>query len=235
MQKTDEQVLAGYKEAMGQDLGELFHALSNELTWLHWHWAEFRTLFGKKPSRIDLMNESAPFFFRVVHDTLFESTLLGIARLVAPPKSAGKPNLTIQRFLPVQSQETTEIPLIGNRGLQAEINVLVQNAIAVAGFAVDWRNRHIAHRDLELSLKKSLEPLSEATREKVVEALSALREVLNFVEVSYCESTTAYDFVISTWGAETLLTIIRDGLLREKEIRERWNRGEFQQDNTEPI
>ena len=31
--------------AMGQELGELFDALSSELTWIHWQWRQFRVLF----------------------------------------------------------------------------------------------------------------------------------------------------------------------------------------------
>ena len=62
-QQTAEEVRSVYIERMGQELGELFHATSEELTQIHWRWNEYRTLFGEKPSRIDLMNEAAPFFF----------------------------------------------------------------------------------------------------------------------------------------------------------------------------
>ncbi len=85
--KSVEEVRAGYIEALGQELGELFHATSSELTWIHWRWKQHRTLFGEKPSRIDLLNEAAPLFFRIVYSVFFEDTLLAIARLVGPPKS----------------------------------------------------------------------------------------------------------------------------------------------------
>jgi hypothetical protein len=73
---------------MGKDLGELFHATSSELTWIHWRWRQYRTLFGEKQSRIDLLNEAAPLFFRIVHNVFFEDTLLAIARLVGPRECA---------------------------------------------------------------------------------------------------------------------------------------------------
>lgn len=79
---------AGYTERMGKDLGELFHATSSELTWIHWRWRQYRTLFGEKQSRIDLLNEAAPLFFRILHNVFFQDTLLVIARLVGPRECA---------------------------------------------------------------------------------------------------------------------------------------------------
>jgi hypothetical protein len=58
-----DQVLEGYVKEMGSELGPIFHAVSNELTWVHWRWNQYRILFGEKPSLIELLNESAPFFF----------------------------------------------------------------------------------------------------------------------------------------------------------------------------
>jgi hypothetical protein len=74
--KSAKEVRASYIDAMGQELGELFHATSSELTWIHWRWKQYRILFGEKPGRIDLLNEAAPLFFRIVQDVFFEDTLL---------------------------------------------------------------------------------------------------------------------------------------------------------------
>ncbi len=92
--KSHDEVRADYVAAMGDKLGRLFHVLSTELVWLHSLWKQYRILFGDKPARIDLLNETAPFFFRTVQDVFFEDTLLALARLIGPPKSAGKPNLS---------------------------------------------------------------------------------------------------------------------------------------------
>ena len=77
---------------MGEELGSLYHALWQEVVWLHTEWGEYVQLYGTKPSRIRLLNEAAPSFFRLVQDGLFETTVLKIARLTDPPKSLGKPN-----------------------------------------------------------------------------------------------------------------------------------------------
>jgi hypothetical protein len=227
--QTEFEVLTNEIAAMGPELGKLYHAISRDVTWLHWRWNEYRALFGEKPSRIDLMNESAPFIFQVLHDALFEQTLLGIARLVGPAKSAGNHVLSIERF----------IALIADDSLRTEITALVEDARTTADFAMQWRHRQIAHRDLVLALQDvapdatSISPLPIATREKVEAALSALGAVIGKIELAYCKSSTHY--ASSPWGAKTLLTLIRGGLLREEEKHDCRNRLERHADDINPL
>lgn len=87
-----------YIKHMGEPLGSLFYALWQEVAWVRVKWQEYIELFGKKPSRVDLLNKSAPLFFRIVQNVLWYDILMHIARLTDPPKSKGKPNLTIRRL-----------------------------------------------------------------------------------------------------------------------------------------
>lgn len=221
--KSAEEVRTEYLRDMGQDLGELFHAISGELTWIHWRWKQYRALFGEKPTRIELLNEAAPFFFRIVQDVFFEDTLLAIARLVGPPKSLNRPNLSIERFP----------PLLVNLDLRDEVFRLIAKARTSAEYAVDWRNRHLAHRDLDVTLGKSPQPLAPATRQSVEECLSALRDVLNCIERPYCNATTWYDSP-TPGDAEAVLHVIRDGLLRERDRRACWDKRELHDDDRKP-
>ena len=118
-------------------------------------------------------------------------------------------------------------------GLRGEIIDLIEKAKAVAAFAIDWRHRHIAHRDLNLALHTNTKLLEAATREKVEAALSALRDVLNHIELAQCGASTLYGGP-SPWDAESLLYVIRDGLLREKDRQARWNKGEPHEDDLIP-
>jgi len=85
-------------DALGPDLGHVYHALYNECAWLHIKWHQYLVLYGTKPERIDLLNRSAGLFFRIVQDTLWEDTLLHLARLTDRPTSMGKNNLSVQRL-----------------------------------------------------------------------------------------------------------------------------------------
>ena len=95
-ERTAAQAKADNIAKMGPELGEVYSALWQETALLSIRWFEFLELFATKPSRIDLLNRAAPRFFRTVQDVLFEAVVLHVARMVDPPKSAGKENLSLQ-------------------------------------------------------------------------------------------------------------------------------------------
>src|SRR6266404_1158399 len=95
-QFTPDEAKARDIQKMGEVLGQQYHALWQELSWLHAKWNEYVELFGKKSSRIELLNQAAPSFFHLVQTSLWEDILLHIACLTNPPTSLGiKTNLTI--------------------------------------------------------------------------------------------------------------------------------------------
>ncbi len=204
-------------EVMGEELGSLYHALWNELAWLYSKWGEYVELFGTKSSRIELINKAAGHFFRIVQDSLWEDILLHIARLTDPPKSAGKENLTIKK-LPA---------LITEERIKEHLSELIDVAVEKADFCRDWRNRHIAHRDLGLAMKTGVEPLKPASRAKVKEALSSISDVLNAVSGHYMKSTTMFEGVGSSGGAVSLLYVLDDGLRADEERHEKRKAGKY--------
>ena len=222
--RTAEEAKADNIRAMGQELGLLYDALWQQVAWLYNKWAQYVELFGKKPSRITLLNNTAPTFFGVVQDTLWEDVLLHIARLTDSPKSAGKPNLSFRR-LP---------DAIGDAIVNARVTSLITKALKASEFCRDWRNRRIAHRDLHLALGLGAAPLEPASREKVKEALDALVEVLNAISTHYHGSTTFFDLDDGSGGAESLLYVLDDGIKAESLRRERCKNGTFNSDDYAP-
>jgi len=213
--RTADEIRADYVTLMGEPLGSVFNALWQELASVNSNWAEYVTLFGSKPSRVDLLNEAAPHFFRVAQDTLWEAILLHIARLTDSPQPGGKATLTVRR-LP---------DLISDLGLKASINALIEKALVDAEFCRDWRNRHIAHRDLALSLRKSARPLATASRNQVDKVLASLADVLNEVTLHFKDSTTAFDFHGADHGAEQLLYVLHSGVGAQKGRIDRMKNG----------
>ena len=216
--RTAEEVKQRHIDVLGEDLGVLYHALWNELAWLYSKWGEYEELFGKKPSRIELINKVAGHFFRIVQDSLWEDCLLHIARLTDPPKSAGKENLSIRR-LP---------DLIEEDVLKRKVAELVEISIDKAEFCRDWRNRRIAHKDLGLALSTGAEPLKPASQAKVKEALRAISDVMNAISAHYMDSTTFYEGVGgSPGGAISLLYVLDDGLRAKEEWHARRKAGDY--------
>ncbi|MEP0547527.1 MAG: hypothetical protein ABJF88_11395 [Rhodothermales bacterium] len=174
-------------------------------------------MYATKPSRLDILNETAPQFFWIVQQLLWSEALLGICRLTAHPKSYNKPNLTVRRLA----------PLIESDELRVEVESKVETVVKDARFANDWRNRRIAHRDLALALGHPAEPLATATKEAVDICFTGLANVLNAVQLHYTNGTTAYNCIISQGGAHAILYYLRDGLRREEDRQASLDGGKY--------
>ena len=188
---------------LGPKLGSVYHELSNEVGWLQVKWQQYVELFGKGPKRVELLNHAAGFFFEVVHESLFNDILLHMSRLVDSSQTNTKSNLTI-KSLP---------ELIDDKVLSREVAELVDKAFDAASFARDWRNRHLAHRDLKLALQQGTKSLESASREKMQQAITSIQEVLNHVSLRLLDSTTAWEHTSTPFSdARALLRALYDGV-----------------------
>ncbi len=216
-----DEILQNYIKHMGEKLGTYYNALWNEVAYLFTKWSEYDELFGKKPSRVDLLNDAAPTFFYIVQDCMFKDILLHIARLLDPPKSVGKKNLSVRGFPDLISSDT----------LKSEIERLIDSAIQKADFCRDWRNRRLAHKDLKLSLSDEAVPLKPASRERVKDVLEAISSIMNAIEGHYRDTTIIFDGLNRLKGAEALLYIIDDGIKAEKRRQERIRTRKYNEDD----
>ncbi len=207
---------------MGEALGTQFDALWQEVAQLHLNWGEFVELFGSKPKRIDLLNQIAPQFFSTVQDVFWQATLLHIARLTdASEFGKGKLNLKIQN-LP---------KLVSDHGTNKVAAELVETALKETEFCRDWRNRYIAHRDLDLAVNEKAIPLEAASRKQVYAALKAISNVLNSIEAHYIGAETKYEMTATHRGAVSLLHVLHYGLREKARIEERVAQGLVSKDD----
>ncbi len=213
--KTAEQVRDEHLQVLGPTLGPLYNALYNEVTWLHAKWNQYRILFAESPERIELLNGVAGFFFRVIQDVLWEDMVLHIARLTDQPKSAQKDNLTLLRLA-----AAVQAP-----ALSREIEKLVKQALTDAKFVRDWRNRHLAHRDLALAVDDRATPLSGISRESMERALAALRAVLNKIEGHFWHSEVVFMQVIASGDAEDVAYYLKFAVEADSRRRARLLQG----------
>lgn len=200
--RTADEVARQYRDAMGPELGALFHRLWTECAWLHVRWSDYVALFGTSPDRIDILNAAAGSHFRVVQDSLWEIVLLQISRLTDSTNSVGKDNLTLRR-----------LPGLVASDISPEVENLVQEALRRCEFARDWRNRRIAHLDLSLAFGgQGATQLASASRKDVKEALAAIVAVLDAVEFHYQRASTDYSMAVRVGDAKALLYVLQEGL-----------------------
>ena len=222
---TSDDIRDRYVALLGKSLGEVHHAVWNDLAGLHVKWGQFSALFGETPERVDILNSAAPLFFRIVQDVLWDDTLLHIARLTDAPKIGSRTNLSIRCYP----------ELITEPGNRARIEALVDTAIQASVFARDWRNRRIAHNDFQLMVNQQTQPLAVASRLSVKGALAAIAEVFNEVERSYFNSETAFDGMYEPGDAAAMLYVLREGLEAQRKRRERHERGDFIDEDLAPL
>ena len=131
------------------------------------------------------------------------------------PRSVGKDNLTLSRLAGTIEDAT----------LATRVAALVESAKAEAGFVRDWRNRHLAHRDLQLALGSGAQPLSTVSDDQMERALAALRSVMNEIQLHYWNSTTEYEFFVAPNDAESLTYYLSEAVKAERKQQERWSGG----------
>jgi hypothetical protein len=224
MDRSTDEAKKANVEKMGAPLGEVYSALWQAVAVIHFHWNEYVELFGTKPERITLLNETAPHFFRMLQDELWETSLLHLARLTDPANSSGKQdrsNLTVQA-LPA---------LIEDIKLKETISNLVAEAIKDTTFCRDWRNRHIAHRDLKLALEQPTAPLAEGSRADVNKALRSISAILNALDGHYFQSETRFDMAAPIGGAISLLYVLGIGSRARAEKQKRLEAGKPSQED----
>lgn len=216
--QTPAEIKQHYIDKMGNELGSLFYALWNEVVWLHFKWGEYIEMFGTKSSRLELLNETAPSFFRMLQDMWWRDILLHLATITDPPKSAGKPNLTIRRL----------DHLVDDPKTAKMVKKQIDDVVGATDFCRDWRNRRIAHRDFDLAISENPVPLKPANRKKIEDVLRKIVAVMNTIEMHYLDSETYYGAGVNpTRWTKALLYVIDDGLKVRNERRDRRQRGEY--------
>jgi hypothetical protein len=221
---TAEQDKARNIEKMGEELGAQYSALWQEVVLLHRNWQQYVELFGTKSQRLDLMNKTAPYFFWMLQEDLWDVTLLHIARLTDTPTTGKNKNLTVRNLAELTIDE----------GLRAKVVQLLEVVSEKTGFARDWRNRHIAHNDLDLSLDRSATPLVDASRLKVKEALQAIANVMNAIDFHYFHSETKYDLSDALGGAMALLYALDRSDRVQREREKRWMDADARPEDLDP-
>ena len=198
-----QQVEQRYVAAMGEALGRTYAMLYNECAWLHLTWKQFVQLFGDNPDRIAILNKTAPGFFRLVRDKLFDALLLHLARLTDPERvgsSGSRETLTLQR-----------LPRLVEEEIRPKINTQLASVLQATKFARDWRNRHVAHRDLRLALREGATPLPEVSRRDIRLGIEAITDLMNTLEDHYMNGAVAYTLVDVMGDADTLLYFVQKG------------------------
>lgn len=213
--QSAEEVEKAHLQALGPVLGPVYRALHDELIWLHAKWLEYRKLFAQTEARIDLLNASAAFFFRVIQDVLWDDILLHIARLTDPPELGSFKNLTLL-CLP---------DLVPDRALADELRGLTQTAREYSKFARERRNKELAHNDLTLAIDATATQLPGVSRAQVEDTLRSFRETMNRLYSAYFNAEVGYEHFLTHEDANALVQHLAIAMQAEERKHQRFQQG----------
>jgi len=203
-------------EKLGDEFGTLFNNLINEVSWIQFLWLEFNELFGKDEQRVNMLNKIAPDFFQMTQTILLESILLAITRITDPEESniggETKRNLTIKA-----------IPkyIIDNPKFKKKINRKIEQIMDISSSFRDWRNRHIAHKDLILSIKNhDSKPLKTLTRQDIRLTVERFHQLFNDLEIYYQLPKSYFDLMIIGKSSSTLIYYLENGIKYQNDLFE---------------
>lgn len=164
-----------YQEKLGEEFGDVLYELRSDwLTGLV-RLKEYRVLFGDRDT-VGLLNAVGGAFMFDMQQILWRDLLLYVTRLTDPATIAGHQNLTVQAIPPFCDELQATHPR-----LRAEVQVLVDHAVAAAGNPRDWRNRRISHTDLGLAINPDAESLAPTSLARVQVALDAVHAVVETI------------------------------------------------------
>ena len=220
-EQTSEDIKAEFIEGMGPDLGAIYYILYNDVVWSHIKWKQYKTLFGVSEARIALLNESASSFFYVVERVFWENILLNLCRLTDSETTRRSRNQTHANLsLGYMANSITE------ESLKDALNEIINRAVEATCFARVWRNKWLAHRDLDHSLKRAVDPLPPVSRLDIENALLSIREVMNFIHKHYLSKEVGFEYAVASGDADTLVYFLRVAQQEIELKKDRLLRGE---------
>jgi hypothetical protein len=195
-----------YLTAMGPDLSAIYVPLGESVTELHFRWSIFKDLFTDADA-FAILQQSAPVFFRTMLQVLADDMMLQLSKLTDSPETGRNRNLTIQRLS----------PLLSDASLKAEVNVLVEKAVAATDHARVHRRKTIAHLDLDVAISsQDATQLPKVTVSDLDAALTAVTDVLQRLELHYRESDLDFKPVTFPKATAQLLNALDRGVRAEE-------------------
>ena len=183
-----------------------FEAAKQQLITASAKWQLVEQLFAKSKTRSEFLKRTGSCFFALVKNSLVTDVMISLGRLLDRSNLKGNENLTLERLV-------TSVSELGNGELALKLDVHLVNARAAYDATRLYRNKRLAHNDLKTILEQDANPLCPATVGDVRKTLREAGEFLNLIDLHYRRSTTTFGFQMIEGDADSIVRLIRDGML----------------------
>lgn len=205
--RTAAEALANDIAVLGNHYGLAFHHCCQELWRVSSSWDRYEALFGSQ-ERVNLLNDSSGSFWHAMQSVLLEHVLLGICRLSDTAGTGRRRNLSIWTLVHLDPSR-----------YKGRLKQRAETATKKTSFARTWRDKRIAHNDLEQSTGIA-NKLAPATGKRITRAILSIHEVLRWINAKHFGSDMGL-LEMGDYDAIELMTYIDDGrkyrALRESE------------------
>jgi len=204
--KTEDDTLANYCEALGDNFGRKLRLLELHLFQLRSCWRVYDGLFGLNEERFKLIHSASNLVAGVLELTLYEHLHVQIRRLIHPSKRKGVRAVVLKDFFSFAKAHDDR-----------ELKEHLTYADAQTKFAVEWVSKKIAHNDPTL-IEKSV-TLPASSRAGVVDAIDACAKVIEHIHSKYLDTTLITHPVVGAHDETRFMQVLFEGVkkLEEKE------------------
>lgn len=208
------------QKKLDEKLAIYINSLTNDVVWLNMLFNEFNRLFREiedpAPStkvtsdeQIRILENSAPYFFRLHYWTAQQAILSQIGRLTDPPETKGSDNLTFEGLTKELTKRIVDLTLI------TSINNILDSVKEEINQIRLYRNKILAHNDLDTILRFKLRPRSHTLAippfDKIKNIIRSFTEIINLVSTEFAD--TSNDFIRrELFGADRLIEVLQHGL-----------------------
>jgi AbiU2 len=208
------ETLQNFQNQLGEEFGTIYSALMIQFFEIELIWHEYKILFAHSQERIDLLNRTAPSFFKVVKNTFRDDIILRINRINDPKETNLRgtitPNLSVKRIA----------NYINDTVIKLEFDLLVKQLTDSESDIRAIRNKYISHNDLAMRTGK-VDPLDGPSRRQIEGIIENLREIFRFIDEKFLDLDGGYPIDPYERGAQSLLRGLYDGVIHQNEHQEK--------------
>jgi hypothetical protein len=218
--KIDENELEKNKKILGDELGVYYSYIYNDVYGLIYQWQEYKELFNKSQTRIELINKSTGSFFWLIQKTMLSSIILTICRLT----DEIKPSRIDKTHLSIYIIPKNLIDVDFKREINMICSLIRKNVREIR----NERDNYLAHTDLDtLKAGKAF----FISFDDIDICIDLFYQVIRLISNKYFESDITKSIISPLNGADTLLQIINEGIIYREKKSERIMNGNYSEED----
>jgi len=195
---SSEEIRKQHIQKMGEQKGSLFFSLHNDFINLLVKWKEYQELFMQGENRIQVLNDTAPSFFYRLQRMMIDDMVMNIIRMIESVNSGNRKskNATLLHLIHLVEDEQFKKTLL------IKYSLVRKNVKQVE----IWRNKKIAHRDIELhTLSEKVSQSIGLSPKDIRGTINSVKDVFLSIYLNYFDAQFMYDYIEPQKSAISLL------------------------------